>query len=537
MKQVVLIAIALFFFGEPSIAQNELQKELRTRLEGLLPQDQITINSTSLEYSDEIHKFYASQAFESVWTDGTKPKPNATEFLIALEEVIFDGLNPEDYHQSLLLTYMQSINGLNNGQLANLELLLSDAFFQVTKDLHQGKVDHQIFKKEWEIDFKKPQYRYPDLLAETKNGSPVSEIFQKLYPDFRMYENGRAIIKKLSALDRDVSSQWKDLKLKGALRIGQENAIVPEMRKRLAFWGYLAEEDVTQNETYDSVVMRGIQAFQERNGMGSDGVVGKLTVHALNQSPQDLVDKASLNMERLRWLPDTVKTGPLVLVNIANYQLDFLNGRDTLLSERVIVGKRFHESPIFHGEMSYIVFSPYWNLPYSITHNEILPKARKDPGYFAAKNIEIVDNSGKVISPNSVDLSSKKFPYRLRQKPGESNSLGLVKFIFPNNHSVYIHDTPARSLFAREERAMSHGCIRVENPADFAALLLKDSPEWTGDKIYDAMHQSTERTVYLKEKVPVVLLYLTFWADGNGNGHFRPDVYDRDADLLAELRK
>lgn len=365
----------------------------------------------------------------------------------------------------------------------------------------------------------------------------MSLIFEKLYPDFQIYANSRQIVKNLFALAEQNTQEWKDLNMRGAIRLGEQNKIVPALRDRLAFWGYLDQWQLSENLTYDSILMEGVKAFQRRNGMVDDGIIGKLTLNALNQSPRDLLDKAAVNMERLRWLPDTVKSGPLVLVNIANYQLDFLHDRDTLLSERVIVGKRYHESPIFTADMSYIVFSPYWNLPYSIMRNEILPKARKDPSYISAKNMEIVDNSGNVISPSAVDWSSKSFPYRLRQKPGETNSLGLVKFIFPNNHSVYIHDTPARSLFEKEERAMSHGCIRVENPADLAAILLADKPEWTKEKIFDAMHQSKEETVYLKNKIPVVLLYLTFWVDGGGQGHFRPDIYERDAKLLVELRK
>lgn len=537
MKHSVIIFALFLFFAIQSYAQVNLEVELRARLEHVLPEEKIRVNSDVLEYSNQIHRFYADQEFQPVWLSDGQLSSNSKEFIHVLNEVRYDGLDPQFYHQNLILSLVQSIQSGSEENLVDLELILTDAFFQVTKDLHQGKVDYEQFEKDWEIKPKVPRFNYSDLLLQAKNGTSFQSIFEKLYPDFNMYSHGREIIKNLYALDQKYLNSWKDISLRGAIRLGEENKILPDMRQRLAFWGYLSEENLTQDLLYDSTAMLAIKAFQKRNGMEPDGVVGKLTINALNQSPADLIDKAAINLERLRWLPDTVKTGPMVLVNIANYQLDFLNDRDTLLSERVIVGKRFHESPIFQGEMSYIVFSPFWNLPTSITKGEILPKARKDPGYLASKNIEIIDNSGQVVSPSSVDWNSKSFPYRLRQKPGEANSLGLVKFMFPNSHSVYIHDTPARSLFEREERAMSHGCIRVQNPADFAALLLRDKPEWTTQKIDEAMNQSTEKTVYLKEKIPVVLLYLTFWADGAGNGHFRPDVYERDEELLAALRK
>jgi murein L,D-transpeptidase YcbB/YkuD len=282
--------------------------------------------------------------------------------------------------------------------------------------------------------------------------------------------------------------------------------------------------------------MQAVIAFQRNNGLEPDGAIGKLTGQALNQSPSDLIDKASVNLERLRWLPDTIQNQEFILVNIANYQLDYIANLDTLFSARVIVGKQYHESPIFTANMSYIVFSPYWNIPNSIVRNEIIPLVRRNPNYLTQKNMEVVTYSGKAVDLSSVNWSSKSFPYLIRQKPGENNSLGLVKFMFPNQYSVYLHDTPAKTLFTKEERALSHGCIRVQDPVTLASLLLKDNPEWDLAKIDAAMHQSYESIVNLDKKIPVVLIYLTFWADSSGKAYFRPDIYDRDQEVLALLR-
>lgn len=271
--------------------------------------------------------------------------------------------------------------------------------------------------------------------------------------------------------------------------------------------------------------------------MEPDGTIGNLTAESLNNSPSNLMDIASVNLERLRWLPDTLRDAELILVNIANYQLDYLNKLDTILTAKVIVGKEFNASPIFTAPMTYIAFSPYWNIPESITKDEIIPAVLKNPKYLDQKNMEVVTSSGEVVNPKSIKWSADPFPYQIRQKPGGDNSLGLVKFMFPNEHSIYIHDTPSRSLFELENRALSHGCIRIQDPAKFAQLLLQDDPSWTLEKINEAMNQDKEQIVDLKKNIPVVIFYMTFWADSNGAPHFRSDIYNRDQEVLLAMRK
>jgi len=529
------ISFLIFFLSLISYGQTEVGESVRRKLENIPPGDRVRVGSLSLEYNSEIHKFYTEENFQPIWIQGKGVNGAVLDFLEAIENIKYDGLFPEDYHLGELQFLVKNVED-GDGHLADLEFLITDSFFRLAHDLQEGKLDRSEFAEDWEIQRKVPRYNYSELLREIQEGQNPKTVLERIEPDFRMYENGKKVIRRLYEFVDKAPADWKKLSVRGALKVGQKDKVVPEIRRRLAFWG-LEEFDDSKGELFDSTDMKIIMDFQKRNGMNSDGIIGRMTMERLNYSPMDLVDQARVNMERLRWLPDTVKDGPIVLVNIANYQLDFLYDLDTLLTERVIVGKKFHESPIFSADMSYIVFSPYWNIPYSITHDEILPKARKDPGYIAEKNMEIVDRSGKVIPISAVDWKSKSFAYSLRQKPGETNSLGLVKFIFPNNHSVYLHDTPARYLFEKEERAMSHGCIRVENPDKLAKILLANNPEWTDEKIFEAMHQSTEKTVYLKNKIPVVLLYLTFWADSKGQGHFRPDIYERDERLLTALKK
>lgn len=533
----------LLLFVVVSGFSTQITDQIRIRLESDQPGKKIEIRGTSLNSNDEIHRFYVNRNFEEVWSKNGVLTELAYEMRFEIYQSKFDGLNPSDYNIELIELFFSTFEGNkksgtpnNPGDVADLDLMLSDSFFHLASHLEVGKVDPASLKSDWEITSKAKKADYNALLnAGYKNGE-IRRQLEKLYPDFIMYRKGREVLRALDNRRKTDTLSWKKIKLDKSVKVGDENNAVPILRERLKFWGYLTDYQVQSEKLYDSTMWEGVKSFQKRNGMEPDGVMGRMTGQALNASPSDLIDKAAVNLERLRWLPDTVKNAEFILVNIANYHLDYLSNLDTLLSARVIVGKQYHESPIFTAEMSYIVFSPYWNIPYSITKNEIMPSVRKNPNYLSQKNMEVVTNSGKVVDPKSINWSAKSFPYMVRQKPGGSNSLGLVKFMFPNKHSVYIHDTPARTLFEKEDRALSHGCIRIENPAKFAELLLKSDPTWNPVKIDAAMHQTQEQIVKLDRKIPVVILYLTFWADSKGNGHFRQDIYERDAEVLAALK-
>ena len=544
LKNFILIMLLSFAPGLFCIAQNtDLQDNIRIRLEQDQPDIPLNVQNQELFAKGEIHKFYTSRFFEPAWIKNGVLTELAYELRFEILQSKFDGLTPEDYHLNLINAFFSQFeankkSGNTNelDDLAGLDLLLTDSFFHLAAHLEVGKVDPQSLTGDWEITHKTSKTSYPDLLATALEREQIRQPLETLYPNLPMYKKGREVIRAMDEIRKKDTLNWKAVKVVKSIKVGESNGSIANLRERLTFWKYLESYSYEDENAYDSTMFVAVQKFQQRNGLEPDGALGKNTVNALNQSPADLIDKASVNMERLRWLPDTLRGAEMILVNIANYQLDYLNNRDTLLSARVIVGKKFHESPIFSSAMSYIVFSPYWNLPTSIVRNEVMPAVRKNPNYLTQKNMEVVTYSGQHVDPSSVNWSGKSIPYMVRQKPGENNSLGLVKFMFPNEHSVYIHDTPARSLFTREDRALSHGCIRIQDPAAFAGILLKNDSSWTPAKINAAMHQSHEQIVTLDRKIPVVLLYLTFWADSKGQGHFRQDIYDRDAEVLVALR-
>jgi murein L,D-transpeptidase YcbB/YkuD len=271
--------------------------------------------------------------------------------------------------------------------------------------------------------------------------------------------------------------------------------------------------------------------------MNSDGIIGKSTIEDLNSLPSKLTGQLRANMERFRWLPSQMPE-KYIIINIANFQLDYISRTDTLISMKAVVGTEQRPTPIFNDSISYIVFSPGWTVPETILADDVIPELLKGPGYLEKMNMKLLRPDGSEIAYKDIDwstVSKTNFPYKVRQNPGSRNALGRVKFMFPNSYSVYIHDTPSKGPFSRDNRAVSSGCVRVENPFDLAVLLLSDFPQWTPANIRKAMHQDKEQTVLLKSPVDVVLIYLTSWTDGNDRLQFRRDIYKRDAMLLEAM--
>ncbi|MBC6368782.1 murein L,D-transpeptidase [Algoriphagus sp. AK58] len=538
----LVIATLGFCTGYP-LFRSSTSDQLRLILEQENPGKKITVRGITLHSTPNIYVYYDDRNYDEAWSVNGILTEQAYELRFEIRQSKFDGLNPSDYHIGLIDSFFKTFEANKKAgqandykELADLDLLLTDAFFKLASHLERGKVDPSQLTSSWEISRKPQKADYVSLLNRAIQENSVRKKLEELYPDFTIYRKGREVIRTLDELKKSDTLDWKPIKIDKAIKPGDTHSAIPAIRQRLRFWGHLKSGDNLDSKLYDSVLVAAVKSFQKENGMEPDGAIGKNTVSGFNASPSFLMDKAAINLERLRWLPDTVRDAEFILVNIANFQLDYVNKLDTVFSSKVIVGKSYHQSPIFSAQMSYIVFSPYWNIPVSIAKNEVIPAIRKNPNYLQQKNMEVVTPSGKLVDPSTINWSSKSFPYMIRQKPGGSNSLGLVKFMFPNSHSVYIHDTPSKSLFEKEDRALSHGCIRLQNPVKFAQILLKDDPTWTLEKIEKAMHQEKEQIVNLPRKIPVVLIYLTFWADSKGTPHFRSDIYGRDGELLKFLR-
>ncbi len=308
------------------------------------------------------------------------------------------------------------------------------------------------------------------------------------------------------------------------------------MRRRLVVTGDLPPGSDLESDRYDEILEIAVKAFQGRHGLDADGIAGAKTFEALNVPVQTRINQLRMSLERLRWVDQDV-SDDFVAVNIPDYRVFLLRDREIVWSARAQVGKPYRATPIFRGDIQYLELNPTWTVPPGILRNDILPRLKQDPGYVVNKNISVIDRDGRKVDPFSVDWSkySRGVPYTLRQEPGPNNALGRIKFIFPNEHFVFLHDTPSRSLFDRSERAFSSGCIRIDKPLELAELLLRDPDKWSQEDLQGVLDSRRTQRVNLKPREPVLILYLTASLDLDGSIRFAKDIYGRDAELLAAL--
>jgi L,D-transpeptidase YcbB len=333
------------------------------------------------------------------------------------------------------------------------------------------------------------------------------------------------------------SGGWPSIPQGPALKPDEEDARVPVLRTRLAATGDLDRRHDNGSTLFDASVQEALFAYQKRNGLEEDSILGPETRAALNVSAEQRLRELELSSERWRELMGRVSQGKAIVVNIPDFSLLALENGRPALSMRVIVGKDYEATPSFSELMEYIVLSPTWNVPQSIATKTILPKLQKDPGYLEKNNMQLLVN-GKVIPAGSIQwgrVRPHNFPYRIVQKPGKNNALGRIKFIFPNKMAVYLHDTPQGHLFDRRERAFSHGCIRVEDPLALASFVL--GGEWSQSRLQAAIDKGTEQRVNLPVKVPVHLVYQTAWVEPDGTVRFREDIYGRTQAALQSRGK
>jgi L,D-transpeptidase YcbB len=407
-------------------------------------------------------------------------------------------------------------------------------------DLADGLADLAHADPAWQIRPEKfdPAVSLEKALASNTVDASLAEL-TPAHPQYRALRTVLADYKQKAS-----KGGWPAVPIALKLTPGQRSPQLHPLATRLAASGDYSGRIPAANEpaVYGTELQEAVKRFQRRHGLMDDAVVGPPTVAELNVPLATRIGQLELNLERWRWLPRDLGSR-FVLVNIPEYRLEVWESGRVPLTMRVVVGKQDTPTPIFTDEMTYLVFSPYWNVPPDIAKGETLPEALKDPAFLERTNMEVLDASGKPVDPSAIELDDPT-QYRFRQRPGEGNSLGLVKFMFPNQYNVYLHDTPADSLFARAARSFSHGCVRVEQPLALAAYVLRDQPEWTRTRIEEAMSAGEERIVKLRGAIPVYLGYWTARVSADGVMQFRKDIYGIDArlnrllaDRLSRLRK
>ncbi len=487
-----------------------------------------------------VENFYKSRNYQPAWSHNGRLME--TEALIkALEEAYGDGLIPDYYHLSLIKALVKKADKemtLDPPGLADLDILLTDAFLTLSCHLSGGCVNPVTIEAEWFA--KQRTVDVSAVLEQALKTKQIRESLMKLRPEQGPYGRLRQALGRYRNLFS--KGEWPLVSDGQVLKKDFVSERVIELRKRLAASGDLEADGAKGGDLFDKELERSVIVFQKGHGLQADGVVGPATLNALNVPLKYRIRQIELNMERMRWIPDNVERSSIV-VNIADFELTVIENEKTVFSMKVVVGKPFLRTPVFTAKMTYLVINPSWNVPESIAQKEMLQKVKKDPQYLASENIKVLRGWGtkeKEIDPEEIEwskINADNLIYRFRQEPGPLNPLGRIKFIFPNKFDVYLHDTPSKGLFSKSVRTFSHGCIRIEKPIELAEYVLRNDPDWDREKLLAAIEKGTEQTILLPYPLDVNFIYLTAWVDEDGVLQFRNDVYERDKQLDEALRR
>jgi murein L,D-transpeptidase YcbB/YkuD len=495
------------------------------------------------DYRTHVTNFYDAVGYAPAWLNNNEPTQQAQTLIDVLKQADAKGLNAEDYDGSRwtdrLARLRQSQSPADRGRF---DAALTVCVMRYVSDLHIGRVNPQHFKFNLDVSAKK--YELPGFLRDKLiHGADVRAELDQVEPPFAGYKRTQLALQQYMERSRQDDGEQLPVPAK-PVDPGGTYGGVPRLTRLLRLLGDLPDGAAPGNSNiYAGPLVDAVKHFQARHGLAPDGRLGTQTLKQLNMPLSFRVEQLRLTLERWRWVPYQFPRPPIV-VNIPEFRLRTYNQDGAIdLMMNVIVGKAYrHETPVFERDMKYVVFRPYWNVPPSILRSEIVPAIRKDRDYIAKKNYEVVTPQGSVVTSGTISddilqqLSAGKL--MVRQKPGPTNALGLVKLMFPNEYNVYLHSTPSQQLFSQSRRDFSHGCIRVEKPAELAAWVLRDKPQWSLEQVRAAMQTGKDNVqVNLTNPVPVLIIYGTAVVDQQNGVHFFDDIYGYDADLEKVLAR
>jgi L,D-transpeptidase YcbB len=491
-------------------------------------------------YQASVQEFYAPVGYAPAWVQKGGVSPQGAAMIQQFENAWKKGLDPEDYDASRWAARVQSIQR-SGGDVGQFDVQLTVSAMRYISDLHVGRVNPQHVG--FHLSTAQKKYDLAQFLRDRILPAPdVSAVLDAIEPPFGAYRRTEdSLIRYVDLARRDDGGKLPVPNR--PVEPGQPYSGLGQLVARLTLVGDLPSDvgPPSSDQAYGGAVVDGVKSFQRRHGLDADGRLGPTTVRELNVPLSDRVHQLQLALERWRWLPSTFDAPPII-VNLPDFRLRALNADNTIAMDmRVIIGNAMNtQSPIFTGDMTYVVFRPYWVVPPGIMRRSIIPSIQKDRNYIANNRYEVVTASGTVVTsgPISDDVLAQLRAGKLmvRQKPGPKNALGLVKLMFPNQHSVYLHSTPTAALFAKSRRDFSSGCIRVEEPAKLTTWVLRNNDGWTLERVQQAMDSGRDDvTVRLAQKVPVFILYGTAIAYADGEVHFYDDLYGHDARLSKAL--
>lgn len=525
---IFLIVLVVYFLPGLLFADGTFKEEVLSRIQSVGQENKLQIGEQELHGARFIASLYQSNGYKMVWNDDS---------IAALKQEIQylqdDGLNPADYWFSSIDTLIDQgqQGGMATASAVDLDMLLSEAFIRAYYNLLVGKVDPE--RLDDNFNFTQPleadkirsgviaQLEKGDiagLLAQARSGT---EAYARL-------KEGLALYRKYQA-----AGGWSAVTEGKALKPGDVDTRVAQVRTRLAMTGDY-RPGAGDPQLFDASLETAVKSFQARHGLEADGAIGAKTIAALNVPVEQRIDQIRVNLERQRWY-DHENHGEFIVTDIAGYYVRWVKNGHIIWSAKAQVGKDYTQTPVFKDTIRYIEFNPTWTIPAGILRRSTLPGLKKDPDYLAKQGLLLLNHDGKEIDPSTVDWSAvKKMPYIVRQPPGPDNALGLVKFMFPNKHAVYLHDTNHREHFVDTKRSFSSGCVRVDKPFDFAERLLAGQGDWNRRKIDDVVASGVTTRVDLEKPIRIIIAYGTAVAR-DGQVQFREDVYNRDNKVLKAL--
>jgi murein L,D-transpeptidase YcbB/YkuD len=498
------------------------------------------------DYSKHAQKFYELNGNSLWWVKGMEPTPQARQVIALLLKAEQKGLSADDYDgprwSDRLAKLKPSMSQPSEADAVKFDLALTVCAMRYVSDLHIGKVNPKHFA--FALDDESKKYDLAEFLRDhVVSADDVAAALAQVEPPYPGYQRTiKALQTYVELAKKDDGEQLPTEKK--AIVPGDNYPGVPRLTRLLRLVGDLpADANIPADQlVYDGALVDAVKNFQRRLGRDPNGRLDAQTLADLNIPLSRRVRQMQLTLERWRWMPESYQKSPIV-ANIPEFRLRAYDKDFRIrVTMNVVVGKAYgHDTPVFGDTMEYVIFRPYWEVPYSITKAEMIPHILREPDYLAKKGFEVVDSKQNVVSAGTVTpevlaqlRAGKLF---VRQKPGPKNALGLAKFIFPNSYNVYMHDTPATEFFSMSRRDFSHGCIRLERPADLAAWVLRDNPGWTPERIRAAMKGTTTQQVNLTHPIPVLILYATVIVLDDGLVHFYDDIYGHDADLEKVLAK
>ncbi|MCB2147396.1 MAG: L,D-transpeptidase family protein [Deltaproteobacteria bacterium] len=545
----ILLTMTAIFLSSMTVAgeapEQRGSSELKSELTSAARGNDTHTNMAGSNPLIPVARFYQAVGHYPVWVDAHGLRPQGESLFAAIGKSDDDGLESDDYLPPFLreawrdsVAFLDTIPLNDPKRCLQFDVALTDGVLRYARHLSRGRVTPQSLSPQWLARRSVSTRDIPAELARAVSEGRLKAYIESLHPNGQAYRGLRKALRQYLQIKR--SGGWPAIAPGPTLQRGDKGFRVETLTHRLKItddWSPDIPEDPSE---YDEIVEAAVKRFQRRHGLRADGRVGQRTRTELNIPVEQRITRLQLNMERWRWYPDSLGDRYL-MVNIPAFELSVVEGDARIDSMRAIVGRKRRQTPILSGRMTYLELNPFWNIPRKIAHRDILPKAVSDPTYLTRQGIRVFDSwdeQARELDPTGItweNLSASYFPYRLRQDPSEVNALGRVKFMFPNPQSVYIHDTPGKSLFNRQQRSLSSGCVRLETPLVLAQYLLREQG-WDRTRLETAIAKEQRQTVVLDNPIPVHLVYFTAWVEANGRVNFREDIYERDRRLQFALR-